>query len=182
MDLNCHPHFEANIPSLCLATTRDCFACQVVCSFFGQVLTSGIIVSFQLADRLPTRGLRASHDRGDVNKPVGSKGLACPHAGATLTRLNLTTSDLRPSISNVVLPHSRGWGVWRARLVSAKIAADRSITGDHGRWPVVPTVPLLHGQRCGSIYFLGHQQSLSADSTTAGRSSSGSSTRGFSPS
>lgn len=57
------------------------------------------------------------------------------------TRLNLTASDLRPSISNLVLPHSRQWGSGAPRLVSAKIAADRSISGDHGRWPVVPTVP-----------------------------------------
>ena len=33
--------------------------------------------------------LRASHGRGDVNKPVGSKGLACPHAGATLDEVKL---------------------------------------------------------------------------------------------
>lgn len=69
-------------------------------------------------------------------------------------------------------------GVWRLRLASAKIAADRSISGDHGRWPAVPTVPLLHQQRCGRT--LKSSASLSKDSRTPIASHSGSSSRGFS--
>lgn len=51
------PAFLSQFSSLCLAIIRDRSACQAVCSFLGQVLTSGIIVSFQLADKLlPSRG------------------------------------------------------------------------------------------------------------------------------